>query len=71
MLGLSASATADWPTYDDIDVNHDGKIDALEAKRVDGLDFSTADLNQDGVLSREEYAMAAHVPAPPSGLVVE
>lgn len=70
-VALAASAATDWPAYEDIDVNQDGKIDALEAELVAGLDFLTADMDQDGALSREEFAMAANAPAPPSALVVE
>jgi hypothetical protein len=69
-LGLSVSVVAEWPAYEDIDKNHDGKVDAVEAECVAGLDFLTADKNQDGVLSREEYAIATDAPAPPS-LIVE
>lgn len=70
ILGFSGPVFASWPAYEEIDANHDGKVDAAEAERVAGLDFLTADKNQDGVLTRVEYAMAADAPAPPS-LVVE
>ena len=56
ILGISSVALAQaLPPFDEVDQNRDGQITASEAAAVEGLDFSTADANQDGALSREEY----------------
>ena len=44
------------PAFEEVDQNGDGTIAATEASAVEGLDFATADANQDGSISREEYA---------------
>jgi hypothetical protein len=60
-LGLSAAAFAQsqgWPSFADVDTNHDGRVSREEAAQIEGLDFSTADTNHDGYLDRQEYMAA-------------
>jgi hypothetical protein len=59
-LGFSVAALAqELPAFEDIDQNSDGMISEAEAGVVEGLDFASADTNQDGSLSREEYQQAS------------
>jgi EF hand len=59
-IGFSAAALAQsaMPTFEDVDVNADGQISATEAQAIEGLDFATLDVDQNGSLSREEYSAA-------------
>ena len=52
------------PDFKQVDADRNGSISPMEATRVPGLveQFSQADRDQDGRLSREEYA--AVVPGP-------
>ena len=43
------------PSFQEVDTNHDGVISPTEAAAVEGLDFSTADANQDGMIDQKEY----------------
>jgi Ca2+-binding EF-hand superfamily protein len=55
-LGFSMAALAqELPAFEEVDQNADGMISEAEASAVEGLEFATADTNQDGALSREEY----------------
>jgi hypothetical protein len=59
-LALAGTAYAqeeemEAPSFEDVDTNENGVISESEAALVPGLDFATADLNGDGVLSRTEY----------------
>jgi hypothetical protein len=55
-LGFSVAALAqELPAFEDIDQDSDGLISQAEASVVEGLDFASADTDQDGWLSREEY----------------
>ena len=58
-LGFSSVALAQAPTFDEVDTNRDGSVDRQEASVIEGIDFATADANQDGLLSREEYEAAS------------
>ena len=51
----------EMPSFEDIDTNENGVISESEAALVPGLDFATADLNSDGVLSRTEYEEATEM----------
>lgn len=58
-LGFSAGALAQgMPEFEEVDQNDDGMISEEEAAEVEGLDFATADTNQDGYIDRVEYATA-------------
>ena len=56
-FGLSSLVLAadTMPPFEQVDANGDGHISQAEAATVEGLDFATADTNQDGMLSRAEY----------------
>lgn len=57
ILGFSGAAIAQGlPSFDEVDANGDGMISEEEAGAVEGLDFATADTNQDGSIDRAEYA---------------
>lgn len=46
-----------WPAFDQVDINADGVLSQKEITSVlAGLDFSKADKDGDGGLSKEEYA---------------
>lgn len=61
-LGLLTAAAAlaadDKPTLESLDKNGDGKISLNEASNNDALfvAFKSLDTNQDGELTRDEYA---------------
>jgi Ca2+-binding EF-hand superfamily protein len=56
-MGLSVGALAqELPAFEEVDIDHDGMISELEAAKVEALDFTTADTNQDGWISRDEYS---------------
>ncbi len=57
-LGFSGAllAQASLPSFEEVDANADGQISMVEATAIEGLDFATADTNQDGALDQEEYA---------------
>lgn len=56
-MGFSMAALAqELPAFEEVDQNGDGMISEAEASAVEGLDFATADTNQDGSISREEYS---------------
>lgn len=59
-LGFSAAALAQGqaPSFEEVDQDSDGRISQEEAATVEGLDFATADSNQDGYLDRDEYQQA-------------
>lgn len=60
LAGFAASAIAQGlPSFDDVDANADGAISEEEAQAVEGLDFATADANQDGQLDRAEWEQAS------------
>lgn len=58
--GASArvEATGQYPSFDEVDTDSDRQISRTELAMVEGLDFTTADENQDGYLSRQEYSDA-------------
>ncbi len=60
MLGFAGGALAqELPSFEEVDANGDGAISEQEAQAVEGLDFATADANQDGQLDRAEWAEAS------------
>lgn len=54
LASLTAAATS-APPFDEVDVNRDGMISPEEVVVIEGLDWSTADKNQDGTLDPAEY----------------
>ncbi len=59
ILGFSGAAVAQGlPAFEEVDANGDGMISEEEAEAVEGLDFATADANQDGAIDRVEYEEA-------------
>lgn len=59
-LGFAGAALAqEAPSFEEVDQNSDGMISQEEAASVEGLDFATADTNQDGSLDRNEYQQAS------------
>jgi hypothetical protein len=65
-IAFSGTAVAQqFPAFEDVDTSGDGAIDRTEAKSVPALEFDSADTDQDGVLSLQEYAVAAIGPAAP------
>ncbi|MCP5153234.1 MAG: hypothetical protein H6983_03645 [Ectothiorhodospiraceae bacterium] len=57
-LAVASSAVLAAPTFQEADVNGDGKVSMEEASTVEGLDFKTADANGDGGLDADEYKAA-------------
>ena len=55
---FTGAAFAAPPAFEDVDTNSDGMISPQEATVVEGLDFQTADANQDGSLDQDEYEAA-------------
>jgi hypothetical protein len=53
------------PTFDQLDKNHDGVLLPDEAEDQLSVEFSEADVNGDGGLSRSEYAAAARLGSGP------
>jgi Ca2+-binding EF-hand superfamily protein len=45
-------------SFDQADKNGDGRISRDEARDVDGLNFRSADTNDDDSLSRQEFQVA-------------
>lgn len=54
---LASASMAALPTFDEVDVNGDGKITMKEAASHEGLmtSFDQADADRDGLLSKAEY----------------
>lgn len=60
LLGFAGGALAQGlPSFEEVDANGDGVISEEEAAAVEGLDFATADANQDGQLDRAEWEQAS------------
>jgi Ca2+-binding EF-hand superfamily protein len=55
--------------FDTIDANKDGKVNSEEGNRIPGFDFSRADTNGDGSLTRQEYSAAMATSTPREGAV--
>ena len=51
-------AQTSLPAFEEVDTNADALISMEEAAAIEGLDFATADVNQDGSLDQEEYLAA-------------
>ena len=59
LAGFAGAAMAQaMPSFEEVDANSDGLISAEEAATIEGLDFATADADQDGSLSVEEFTAA-------------
>lgn len=56
LAGNVAFAAA--PAFEDVDTNGDGVLSQEEAAAVEGLDFTAADTDQNGSLSKDEYEAA-------------
>jgi hypothetical protein len=69
-IGLANIALAQerLPAFEEVDLNQDERIDIEEAVALEGrVDLATADTNQDGLLSREEYTAVAGAERTQSG----
>lgn len=53
--GVSLTAPV---AFIDVDADKDGKISQQEAMVLEGLEWSSADANQDGMLDESEYEAA-------------
>lgn len=49
---------AEWPSFEEVDKNADGVIDAQEALTLRGFNFGAADKNKDGKISKSDYETA-------------
>lgn len=59
-IGFAGTALAQQtPTFEEVDANSDGMISQTEAARIEGLDFASADVDQNGSLNRQEYEAAS------------
>lgn len=59
IFGFAGTALAQGlPSFEEVDTNNDGQISQEEAAAIEGLDFATADADQNGSLSIEEYNAA-------------
>lgn len=59
LVGFTGVAMAqDLPAFEEVDANGDGAISREEAATIEALDFVSADTDQDGSLSMEEYNAA-------------
>jgi hypothetical protein len=59
LIGVAGAAMAQsLPAFEEVDANGDGQISQEEAAAIEGLDLATADTDQDGALSMEEYNAA-------------
>lgn len=59
VCGFAGTALAQGlPSFEEVDTNNDGQISQEEAAAIEGLDFATADADQNGSLSIEEYNAA-------------
>ena len=57
----SADGAGSLPTFSQIDQDSSGAVDQTEANGVSGLDWTTADRDGDGQLSRTEYEAATRI----------
>lgn len=54
--GVAAGSA--YPVFEDVDSNQDGRLTSDECAVIAGLEFAYADMNQDGILDRQEYLAA-------------
>lgn len=57
--GSSAGASGTMSSFQELDKDNNGYIDASEAAGIGGVDMQAADKDNDGRLSRTEYQTAA------------
>lgn len=57
LLASSVAIAADYPKFDDVDLDGDGALNQTEAAQA-GLDIESADTNGDGVIDSDEYQAA-------------
>lgn len=55
---LAFAAMPGWPSFEQVDKDRNGTLDAKEASAIKGLDFKAVDTNRDGVISKQEYETA-------------
>ena len=59
LAGFASAAMAqELPAFEEVDANADGQISREEAAAIEALDFVSADTDQNGTLSMEEYDAA-------------
>ena len=55
---LGGGVQAGLPAFEDVDTDSDGRLSQIEVAMIEGVEFTSADQNQDGYVSREEYMSA-------------
>ena len=55
------SAKGAYPVFEEVDANQDGRLTSDECAVIAGLEFAYADMNQDGILDRQEYLAATRI----------
>lgn len=52
---VEQSAVNEWPSFQEADKDGSGALDSQEAASIAGLNFTAADIDYDGKISKSEY----------------